>query len=85
MLAENLEGFLARLREKTETVTVHDRPKVLRSVVKEALAGRDGSSSVTASSSGVTTFSATNHPLRWESTCSLLIQYCSSLPAASEC
>jgi len=38
-LAENLEGFLARLRDNTETATVEDRQKVLRSVVKEVLVG----------------------------------------------
>ena len=38
-LAENLESFLARLRETAETATVEDRQKVLRSVVKEVLVG----------------------------------------------
>jgi site-specific DNA recombinase len=38
-LAENLEDFLARLRETTETATIEDRQKVLRSVVKEVLVG----------------------------------------------
>jgi site-specific DNA recombinase len=38
-LAENLEGFLARLRDNTEAATVEDRQKVLRSVVKEVLVG----------------------------------------------
>ena len=38
-LAETLEDFLARLRETTETATVEDRQKVLRSVVKEVLVG----------------------------------------------
>ncbi len=38
-LAENLESFLARLRETTETATIEDRQKVLRSVVKEVLVG----------------------------------------------
>ena len=37
--AENLESFLARLRDKAETATVEDRQKVLRSVVKEVLVG----------------------------------------------
>lgn len=40
-LAENLEDFLARLRETTETATVEDRQKVLRSVVKEVLIGSE--------------------------------------------
>ena len=38
-LAEDLEGFLARLRETAETATVEDRQKVLRSVVKDVLVG----------------------------------------------
>ena len=38
-LAENLESFLARLRDTAETATVEDRQKVLRSVVKEVLVG----------------------------------------------
>jgi site-specific DNA recombinase len=38
-LAENLESFLARLRDNTDSVTVEDRQKVLRSVVKEVLVG----------------------------------------------
>ena len=38
-LAENLESFLARLRESAETTTVEERQKVLRSVVKEVLVG----------------------------------------------
>jgi site-specific DNA recombinase len=38
-LAENLESFLARLRQTAETATVEDRQKVLRNVVKEVLVG----------------------------------------------
>jgi site-specific DNA recombinase len=38
-LAENLEGFLARLRDTADAATVEDRQKVLRSVVKEVLVG----------------------------------------------
>ena len=38
-LAQTLEDFLARLHENTETATVQDRQKVLRSVVKEVLVG----------------------------------------------
>ena len=38
-LAQTLEDFLARLRENTETATIEDRQKVLRSVVKEVLVG----------------------------------------------
>ena len=38
-LAENLESFLARLRDNADTATVEDRQKVLRSVVKEVLVG----------------------------------------------
>jgi site-specific DNA recombinase len=38
-LAENLEGFLTRLRETAGTATIADRQKVLRSVVKEVLVG----------------------------------------------
>ncbi|MGH3858463.1 recombinase family protein, partial [Actinokineospora sp.] len=38
-LAENLEGFLARLRDTADTATINERQKVLRSVVKEVLVG----------------------------------------------
>ncbi len=38
-LAENLESFLARLRETADTATIQDRQKVLRSVIKEVLVG----------------------------------------------
>ena len=38
-LAENLEGFLGRLRDTAGTATIEDRQKVLRSVVKEVLVG----------------------------------------------
>jgi len=38
-LAENLEGFLGRLRDTADTATVEARQKVLRSVVKEVLVG----------------------------------------------
>ncbi|MGH9072055.1 MAG: recombinase family protein [Acidimicrobiales bacterium] len=38
-LAENLESFLARLRDNAGTSTIEDRQKVLRSVVKEVLVG----------------------------------------------
>ncbi len=38
-LAENLDSFLARLRDTSETTTVENRQKVLRSVVKEVLVG----------------------------------------------
>jgi site-specific DNA recombinase len=38
-LAQNLEGFLGRLRDNADTATVEDRQKVLRSVVKEVLVG----------------------------------------------
>ena len=38
-LAENLEGFLARLRDTADTATIEDRQRVLRSVVKEVLVG----------------------------------------------
>ena len=38
-LAEDLEGFLGRLRETTETASIEDRQKVLRSVVKDVLVG----------------------------------------------
>ena len=38
-LAENLEGFLARLRDTADTATIEARQKVLRSVVKEVLVG----------------------------------------------
>jgi site-specific DNA recombinase len=38
-LAENLEGFLANLRNTVDTATIEDRQKILRSVVKEVLVG----------------------------------------------
>jgi len=38
-LAEDLESFLARLRDQADTLTTEDRQKVLRSVVKEVLVG----------------------------------------------
>ncbi len=38
-LAENLDSFLARLRETADTATIEERQKVLRSVVKEVLVG----------------------------------------------
>ena len=38
-LAEELEGFLGRLRHTADTATIQDRQKVLRSVVKEVLVG----------------------------------------------
>ena len=38
-LAENLEGFLTRLRDTSEAATIEDRQKVVRSVVKEVLVG----------------------------------------------
>ena len=37
-LAENLEGFLSRLRDTADTASIESRQKVLRSVVKEILA-----------------------------------------------
>jgi site-specific DNA recombinase len=40
-LAEDLEGFLARLRDTAEQSTVEERQKVLRSVVKEILVSPD--------------------------------------------
>ncbi|MGC8627080.1 MAG: recombinase family protein [Acidimicrobiales bacterium] len=38
-LAENLESFLARLRDGADSATIEERQKVLRSVVKEVLVG----------------------------------------------
>jgi hypothetical protein len=38
-LAENLEGFLTRLRGTSEAATIEDRQKVVRSVVKGVLVG----------------------------------------------
>lgn len=38
-LAENLEGFLARLRERAQTTSVLERQRVLRAVVKEVRIG----------------------------------------------
>jgi len=38
-LAEDLETFLARLRDQADTATIEDRQRVLRNVVKEVLVG----------------------------------------------
>ena len=38
-LAEQLDSFLARLRDTADTATIQNRQKVLRSVVKEVLVG----------------------------------------------
>jgi len=38
-LAEDLEGFLARLRQNTATATTEDRQRVLRAVVQDVLIG----------------------------------------------
>jgi len=40
-LSENFETFLARLHERAQTLSVEDRQKVLRLVVKEIHVGRD--------------------------------------------
>jgi site-specific DNA recombinase len=40
-LAENLEGFLERLRDTADAATIEARQKILRSVVKEVLVGRE--------------------------------------------
>jgi site-specific DNA recombinase len=40
-LAENLEGFLGRLRDKATTASVTERQRVLRLLVKEVLIGPD--------------------------------------------
>jgi site-specific DNA recombinase len=38
-LAEDLDGFLGRLRDTADTATIEDRQKVVRSVVKDVLVG----------------------------------------------
>jgi site-specific DNA recombinase len=38
-LADNLEGFLARLRDKADTALIEDRQRVLRLLVKDVLVG----------------------------------------------
>ncbi|MGX4694972.1 hypothetical protein [Streptomyces sp. JNUCC 63] len=40
-LADNLEGFLARLRENARTASVLERQRVLRAVVREVRIGAD--------------------------------------------
>ncbi|MHC4934133.1 MAG: recombinase family protein [Planctomycetota bacterium] len=40
-LAENLEGFLARLRDGVKSTTAKDRQRILRLLVKEVLIGSD--------------------------------------------
>ena len=40
-LAENLEGFLARLRDAAKSTTTKDRQRILRLLVKEVLIGSD--------------------------------------------
>ena len=41
-LAENLEGFLARLAENAQNLTVEERQRVVQLVVREVLIGDDG-------------------------------------------
>ena len=41
-LAENLEGFLARLAENAHNLTIEERQRVLRLVVREVLISDDG-------------------------------------------
>jgi site-specific DNA recombinase len=41
-LAENLEGFLARLAENAQNLTVEERQRVIQLVVREVLIGDDG-------------------------------------------
>jgi hypothetical protein len=41
-LAENLEGFLARLAENAQNLTIEQRQRVIRLVVREVLIGDDG-------------------------------------------
>ena len=41
-LAENLEDFLARLGENAKNLTIHERQRVLRLVVREVRIGDDG-------------------------------------------
>ena len=40
-LAEDIETFLARLRQSASTASIEERQKVLRSVVREVLIGPD--------------------------------------------
>ena len=41
-LAENLEGFLARLAENAQNLTIEERQRVIHLVVREVLIGDDG-------------------------------------------
>jgi site-specific DNA recombinase len=51
-LADDLEGFLAQLRDKADTADVEQRQRVLRLLVKDILIGPDKSPSATASPPG---------------------------------
>jgi site-specific DNA recombinase len=79
-LAQTLEDFLARLRENTETATVEDRQKVLRSVVKEVLVGPER----VVIRHGIPVrdhpFLSPGYPLRWGSHVAVAGQYRSIRP-----
>jgi site-specific DNA recombinase len=66
-LAENLENFLARLRDTAETATVEERQKVLRSVVKEVLVGPERVTIRHTIPIRDHPFLSTGYPLRWGS------------------
>jgi len=66
-LAENLESFLARLRDNAEAATVGDRQKVLRSVVKEVLVGPERVTIRHSIPVRDHPFLSAGYPLRWGS------------------
>lgn len=80
-LAENLEGFLARLRDRTGTATVPEQQRVLRLLVKDVLIGPERilirhhipTGASTATTAATTTDGdadeepAPSSPLRWRS------------------
>ncbi len=75
-LAEDLEGFLSRLRETSNDATVEDRQRVLRTVVKEVVVGPERvvvrhsipTSPRGAGSSGYPFRLRSHHPALWRAT-----------------
>jgi site-specific DNA recombinase len=66
-LAENIESFLARLRDTAETATIEDRQKVLRSVVKEVLVSPERVTIRHSIPVRDHPFLSASYPLRWGS------------------
>ena len=73
-LAENLESFLARLRDTADTATIENRQKVLRSVVKEVLVGPERVTIRHSIPLRDHPFLSPGYPLRWGSHLSVVGQ-----------